>query len=57
MEAHYCNMRKEFLTLHIVLEMLRIEQQSYAACAARMSDHNNSTWQECNDLSLARPDP
>jgi hypothetical protein len=33
-ETHHRNMRKEFLTLHIVLEMLRIEQQSYAARAA-----------------------
>jgi hypothetical protein len=32
--AHHRNMQKEFLTLHIVLKMLRIEQQSYAACAA-----------------------
>jgi hypothetical protein len=33
-ETHHCNMRKEFLTPHIVLKMLRMEQQSYAACAA-----------------------
>jgi hypothetical protein len=33
-ETHHCNMRKEFLTPHIVLEMLQMEQQSYAACAA-----------------------
>jgi hypothetical protein len=33
-ETHHHNMRKEFLTLHIVLEMLRMEQQSYAARAA-----------------------
>ena len=33
-ETHHRNMRKEFLTPHIVLEMLRMEQQSYAACAA-----------------------
>ncbi len=33
-ETHHRNMQKEFLTLHIVLEMLRMEQQSYAACAA-----------------------
>ncbi len=33
-ETHNCNMRKELLTLHIVLEMLRMEQQSYAACTA-----------------------
>ncbi len=33
-ETHHCNMWKEFFTLHIVLEMLRMEQQSYAACAA-----------------------
>jgi hypothetical protein len=33
-EIHHCNMRKDFLTLHIVLEMLQMEQQSYAACAA-----------------------
>jgi hypothetical protein len=25
-EAHQCNMHKEFLTLHIVLKTLRIEQ-------------------------------
>jgi hypothetical protein len=30
-ETHHCNMRKEFLTPHIVFEMLRTEQQSYAA--------------------------
>jgi hypothetical protein len=28
-------MQKEFLTPHIVLEMLRMEQQNYAARAAR----------------------
>jgi hypothetical protein len=36
-ESHHCNMRKEFLTPFIVLEMLRIEQQHHhttAACAA-----------------------
>jgi hypothetical protein len=33
-ETHHPNMRKEFLTPHIVLKMLRMEQQSYAACAA-----------------------
>jgi hypothetical protein len=33
-ETHHRNMRKEFLTPHIVLEMLRMEQQSHAACAA-----------------------
>ena len=33
-ETHHCNMRIELLTLHIVLKILRIEQQSYAACAA-----------------------
>ncbi len=33
-ETHHCNMWKKFLTPHIVLEMLRMEQQSYAACAA-----------------------
>jgi hypothetical protein len=33
-ETHHCNMWKEFLTPHIVFEMLQIEQQSYAACAA-----------------------
>ncbi len=33
-ETHHCNMRKEFLTPHIVLEMLWMEQQSYAARAA-----------------------
>jgi hypothetical protein len=31
---HHQNMRKEFLTSHIILEMLRIEQQTYAARAA-----------------------
>jgi hypothetical protein len=31
---HHQNMRKEFLTPHIILEMLRIEQQTYAARAA-----------------------
>ena len=31
---HHQNMRKEFLTPHIILEMLRIEQQTYAAKAA-----------------------
>jgi hypothetical protein len=29
-EAHYRNMQKEFLMLHIVLEMLRIGQQRNA---------------------------
>ncbi len=33
-EMHHCNMQKEFLTLHIILEMLWMEQQSYAAPAA-----------------------
>jgi hypothetical protein len=33
-ETHHHNMWKEFLTLHIVLEMLRMEQKSYAACTA-----------------------
>ncbi len=31
-ETHHSNMWKEFFTPHIVLEMLQIEQQSYAAC-------------------------
>jgi hypothetical protein len=34
LETHHRNMRKEFLTRHIILKMLRMEQQSYAACAA-----------------------
>jgi hypothetical protein len=33
-ETHHCNMWKEFLTPHIVLEVLWMEQQSYAACTA-----------------------
>jgi hypothetical protein len=33
-ETHHRNMRKEFLTQQIVLEMLQMEQQSYEACAA-----------------------
>ena len=33
-EMHHRNMWKEFLTPHIVLKMLRMEQQSYAAYAA-----------------------
>jgi hypothetical protein len=33
-ETHHCNMWKEFLTSHIVLEMVQMEQQSYAACTA-----------------------
>ncbi len=33
-ETHNCNMQKEFLTPHIVLKMLRMEQQSNAAHAA-----------------------
>ncbi len=33
-EIHHCNTRKEFLTPHIVPEMLQMEQQSYAAHAA-----------------------
>jgi hypothetical protein len=33
-ETHHRNMGKEFLTTHIILKMLRMEQQSYAACAA-----------------------
>ncbi len=32
--THHQNMRKEFLTPHIILEMLRIEQQTHAARAA-----------------------
>ncbi len=57
-EARHHNMRKEFLMPHIILEMLsRMEQQSYAACTAWKSDHNDCTWQRCDDLSLARPDP
>jgi hypothetical protein len=32
-ETHHRNTWKEFLTPHIVLEMLQIEQQNYAACA------------------------
>jgi hypothetical protein len=31
---HHQNMQKEFLMPHIILEMLRIEQQTYAARAA-----------------------
>ncbi len=31
---HHQNMRKEYLMPHIILEMLRIEQQTYAARAA-----------------------
>ncbi len=31
---HHQNMRKEFLMPHIILEMLRIEQQTYANRAA-----------------------
>ncbi len=31
---HHQNMHKEFLTPHIILEMLRIEQQTHAARAA-----------------------
>jgi hypothetical protein len=31
---HHQNMRKEFLMPHIILEMLRIEQQTYATRAA-----------------------
>jgi hypothetical protein len=56
-ETHHCNMQKEFLMSHIVLKMLRMEHQSYAARAARMSNHYNGTWQGCDDLSLARLDP
>jgi hypothetical protein len=33
-EAHHHNMWKEFLTPHVILKMLRIEQLSHAACAA-----------------------
>jgi hypothetical protein len=33
-ETHHRNMRKEFLTPHIVLKMLQMEQQSYATRAA-----------------------
>ncbi len=33
-ETHHRNMQKEFLTQHIVLEMLLMEQQRYAARAA-----------------------
>jgi hypothetical protein len=33
-ETHYPNTQKEFLMPHMVLEMLQMEQQSYAACAA-----------------------
>jgi hypothetical protein len=33
-EAHHCITRKEFLMPHIILKMLRMEQQSYTACTA-----------------------
>jgi hypothetical protein len=33
-ETHRCNMRKEFLTLHIFLKMIRMEQQRCAAQSA-----------------------
>jgi hypothetical protein len=33
-ETHHRNMRKYFLTPHIVLKMLRMEQQNHAACTA-----------------------
>jgi hypothetical protein len=33
-ETHHRNIQKEFLTPHIILKMLRMEQQSYAARAA-----------------------
>ncbi len=33
-ETHHCNMQKDFLTPHIILKMLRMEQQTYAAHAA-----------------------
>jgi hypothetical protein len=51
-ETHHCNMQKEFLMPHIIFKILQTEQQSYAACTAQKSDHNNDTWQGCNDLSL-----
>jgi hypothetical protein len=40
-EAHHCNKQKEFITPHIILEKLRMEQQVYAACTAWKNDHNN----------------
>jgi hypothetical protein len=39
-ETHHCNIWKEFLTLHIVLKMLQMDQQRHAAHAAWKSDHN-----------------
>ncbi len=45
-------MRKEFLTPHIILKMLQMDQQSYAAYTARKSDHDTITWWGCDDLSL-----
>jgi hypothetical protein len=33
-ETHYRNMRKVFIAPHIILEMLQMEQQNYAARAA-----------------------
>ncbi len=45
-------MQKEFFMPQIVLKMLQMEQQSYAACAVWKSDHNDGTWQGCDDLSL-----
>ncbi len=50
-------MQKEFLMPHSILEMLRIEQQRYAACAAWRSVHNDDIRQGCDDLSLDMPDP
>ncbi len=51
-EAHDQNMQKEFLMPHIILKILRIEQQQYAAHTAWRSVNNDSTWWGCDDLSL-----
>ncbi len=56
-KTHHQRLQKEFPTPHIVLKMSRIEHQIYAACAAWRSVHSDVTWQGCDDLSLARPDP
>jgi hypothetical protein len=53
---HHQNMRKEFLTPHIILEMLRIEQQNMLLEQHKVNT-TMDTWQGCDDLSLLRPDP
>jgi hypothetical protein len=42
--THHQNMRKEFIMPHIILEMLRIEQQTHAARAAWRTQVTPQNW-------------